>query len=128
MSRSVNSLGIVGNELLNKLRCHRCGEVGNELMKRLHCGHSIHQECLKEMIKLQDFVCETDSEVICPGFLKAMGIQVKNKRKAKVECAFIQEGELPRMPSSSQLRSLKAVQETKETPNSNRRATTKIKD
>lgn len=59
-------------------------------MKRLNCGHSVHASCLRVMIEKQDYICETDQEPICPGYLSAMGIKLKpNKKAVMADVGFI---------------------------------------
>lgn len=70
--------------------CYKCRSIGDESMKRLNCGHSVHASCLRVMIEKQDYICETDQEPICPGYLSAMGIKVKpNKKAVMADVGFI---------------------------------------
>ncbi len=59
-------------------------------MRRLNCSHTVHEECLRSMIAHEDYICEIDQEIICPGYVSAMGIKVKRDRNKKMtDCVFM---------------------------------------
>ena len=53
----MDSLGIVGNDLLNKQMCFKCQTIGDDSMRKLNCGHYLHSTCLESMIENKDWAC-----------------------------------------------------------------------